>query len=242
MLRFSEELVNFLQVGGSFKEAFEDAILEIYSGSQPATADAAATGTKLVEITLSGEAFTYGTDYSLPRIDELTISSTNAGTNSVTIGGIEIQDTTSGSETVADIAKRMARKIEVHKETTKIVIATYIGSGKFVIRSRVAGNDYTLSVSGNVSTSSVQAASRVKSIQFGDVSEGSLQKESGEWKGNGLVDGTAGWFRMKGKNSEYVMDGNIGTYGADLNLVTTSISSGVPITISTFTITQPKQA
>ncbi len=43
---------------GSFKDLFADGVLEIYSGSQPADADTAESGTKLVRITLSSGAFT----------------------------------------------------------------------------------------------------------------------------------------------------------------------------------------
>lgn len=45
---------------GSLKTLFTDSIIEIYSGSQPATADAAETGTKLVRITVASGAFTSG--------------------------------------------------------------------------------------------------------------------------------------------------------------------------------------
>lgn len=44
----------------SFKDLFQDGIIEIYSGSQPADADTAESGTKLVRITESSGAFTPG--------------------------------------------------------------------------------------------------------------------------------------------------------------------------------------
>jgi hypothetical protein len=43
-----------------FKDIFNDCIIEIYSGSQPADADQAETGTKLLRITAGGGAFTPG--------------------------------------------------------------------------------------------------------------------------------------------------------------------------------------
>lgn len=46
--------------GGSISDLFRNSVLDIYSGSQPANADAAETGTKLVSITLSSGAFTGG--------------------------------------------------------------------------------------------------------------------------------------------------------------------------------------
>jgi hypothetical protein len=44
--------------GGAFRDIFKHSVLEIYSGTQPATADAAETGTKLLRVTISSGAFT----------------------------------------------------------------------------------------------------------------------------------------------------------------------------------------
>ena len=51
--------------------------------------------------------------------------------------------------------------------------------------------------------------------------------------------GTATWFRIvKADGTTFVMDGTVGTSGADLNLTTTSIVSGQPVSVSTFVITE----
>lgn len=51
--------------------------------------------------------------------------------------------------------------------------------------------------------------------------------------------GTASWFRIvKSDGSTHVLDGNVGTSGSDLNLTTTSIVAGQPVSISSFTITE----
>jgi hypothetical protein len=47
-------------VGGSIRDIFKRGVLRIYSGVQPTTADLAATGTKLLEITVGSAAFTGG--------------------------------------------------------------------------------------------------------------------------------------------------------------------------------------
>lgn len=46
--------------GGSLKDIMKDGVINIYSGAQPATADAAATGTLLMQITVSSGAFVAG--------------------------------------------------------------------------------------------------------------------------------------------------------------------------------------
>lgn len=49
--------------------------------------------------------------------------------------------------------------------------------------------------------------------------------------------GTASWFRVVDSDGTFVMDGNVGTSGSDLNINTTSIVSGVPVVITSFVIT-----
>jgi hypothetical protein len=50
--------------------------------------------------------------------------------------------------------------------------------------------------------------------------------------------GTATWFRIvQSDGSTHVLDGTVGTSGADLNLNTTSIVSGATVAVSSFTIT-----
>lgn len=46
--------------GGSLKDIFHDAVLRIYSGSQPSSPDSAVSGTKLLEISESAGAFVHG--------------------------------------------------------------------------------------------------------------------------------------------------------------------------------------
>ena len=48
--------------GGSLKDILQNGIIKVYSGSQPATADAAATGTHLGTITVGSGAFSAGSE------------------------------------------------------------------------------------------------------------------------------------------------------------------------------------
>jgi hypothetical protein len=55
----------------------------------------------------------------------------------------------------------------------------------------------------------------------------------------GLTSCTASWFRIvKSDGTTHVLDGSVGTSGADLNLNTTTISNGVTVSITGFTITR----
>jgi len=52
--------------------------------------------------------------------------------------------------------------------------------------------------------------------------------------------GTATWFRAVDSNGLAVIDGSVGTSGADLNLATTSITTGQTVSVTSWTITQPE--
>jgi hypothetical protein len=50
--------------------------------------------------------------------------------------------------------------------------------------------------------------------------------------------GTATWFRITTSGGTFVLDGNVGTSGSDLNLTTTSIVATQPVSVTSFTITE----
>lgn len=50
--------------------------------------------------------------------------------------------------------------------------------------------------------------------------------------------GTATWFRIVTSGATFVLDGNVGTSGSDLNLTTTSIVSGQPVSVTSFAISE----
>ena len=58
--RLSTGFVDAVNQTGSVKSVMQDGIIYIYSGAQPATADAAETGTLLLKLTVDGGAFTSG--------------------------------------------------------------------------------------------------------------------------------------------------------------------------------------
>lgn len=51
--------------------------------------------------------------------------------------------------------------------------------------------------------------------------------------------GTATWFRVVDSDNNFVIDGNVGTSGSDLNLNTTSITALDTVSITSFVITAP---
>ena len=50
--------------------------------------------------------------------------------------------------------------------------------------------------------------------------------------------GTATWFRIVTSASAFVLDGSVGTSGADLNLTTTSVTTGQPVQVTSLVFTE----
>lgn len=74
-LRISTGLATLLAGTTGFSSAMANGVIDIYSGTQPATADSAATGTLLGTVTLNSGAFTPGV-----TTNGLTFAAANAGT------------------------------------------------------------------------------------------------------------------------------------------------------------------
>ena len=74
-LRISTGLATLLAGTTGFSSAMDRGVIDIYSGTQPASADAAATGTLLGTVTLNAGAFTPGV-----TTNGLTFAAANAGT------------------------------------------------------------------------------------------------------------------------------------------------------------------
>lgn len=148
MIRLSTKLRDNLAGTTGFASTFANGVIEIYSGAQPASADAAVTGTLLGTVTLNSGAFTPG-------------SPTNG-------------------------------------------------------------------------------------LTFAAASGGAVNK-SGVWSCNGVAAGTAGWFRLKANATDAGgasttlprLDGSVAVSGADMNLSNITFAVSSPVTVDTFTWTQP---
>ena len=83
-------------------------------------------------------------------------------------------------------------------------------------------------------------------ISFATPVVGVISK-TGTWAGTALATGTAGWYRLfeaggtpgSLSTTESRVDGNISTSGANMNMSSTTVTSGTVQTVSTFDITLP---
>lgn len=73
---------------------------------------------------------------------------------------------------------------------------------------------------------------------FGAAGSGVITASSITQDSSANATGTATWFRVVDSNAAFVMDGNVGTSGSDLNLTTTSIVAGQPVSVTSFVITE----
>lgn len=253
-IKYSTGLRNFLAARGSYKDAFQNGKLEIYTGAQPANADAAATGTLLCTIT----------DNSGARTAEVLASGTvtltggaSGSVDTLTVDGVEIMGAavpfnTSLTQTAADVAAQCNRfkgnvEYNVTSSGAVITITALPGTGAspngFVVASTVT----TITKTDANLAGGVNAANGLK---FSEPSAGGITKLASQtWSGTNAATGTAGWYRLYGSVADaggldsagttIREDGSIGTSGADFNMTSTSLTSGVGTAITALTRTVP---
>lgn len=253
-LRFSKGLRNFLQEGGSMKQAFANGVLKIYSGSQPADADSATSGTLLATITAASGTWTAET----PAAGSVALTGGASGSvdtitvNSISILPASVPFNASLAQTATDVAAAINNNpknylYEASVSSNTIVITAKRGLGALPNGWVVASTVTTITKTDTNLSGGVDAAN---GLRFGDSAAGVLTKLASQvWSGLGVSDGVAGWFRLFGSIADagaadasevYVrVDGSVATSGAQLNSTNTNIANGATQTIGSFTITLP---
>ena len=265
-LRFSPAFQNFIASQGSYKDAFDNGSIEIYSGAQPATADLAVTGTLLATITSSAGALTAETKAT----GVLTLSGTTSGSvDTLTLLGVEIMGSataynTSLNQTATDVATKINRnpknKLVVASTTGASAVitltahpgfGTLLNSAALTITSTTLTSAVTSTTFGSGTGGSVAGINSANALQMDyDAVAGVMTKSTAQtWSGTAVATGTAGWFRYKGTIADagaldgaalYLrMDGSIAVSGSDMSMTSTSVASGALQTLSTFSFTIP---
>lgn len=248
-LRYSTGFRNHLAGGGSFKNAFQNGRIEIYTGSQPATADAAVTGTLLCTITNNNGAHTA----EVRATGTITLTGGASGSidtvtlDSVSLIAAAVPFNTSLTQTAADLAQA----INDH-ETYLNVSASSSGAVVTVTAPRGAGATFNglvlASTTTTITKSDVNMASGVTAVnglKFGTEAAGAIAKLASQtWEGTNVAGGTAGWYRLYGSEADTGAidsagtkireDGAISTSGQQLNMTgTTTLTNGAKTTIPT---------
>ena len=94
------------------------------------------------------------------------------------------------------------------------------------------------------------AGSPTNALTFGTPVAGVINKSTDNWKFTGLIDGTAGWFRLVGNAADAGsasttlsrMDGSVGSPGAgDMSLSNTQVAMNSPNSVDVFQFSIPAQ-
>lgn len=248
-LRYSDAARNFFAGLGSYRDAFNNGRVEIYAGTQPATANAAVAGTLLCTITNASGARTSET----LAVGNITLTGGASGSvNTLTVNGIDILGgavpfNTSLNQTAIDLAA----KINTFRGSVRYVasvvgavvsITALPGTGTapngFVV---TGGNTTITSTYGNLAG----GVAPVNGLLFGAIggAVGTISKQTTQvWTGVNANSGTATYYRIYGSIADTGVldsaaafireDGAIATSGGELNMTSTGLVAAATTTIS----------
>lgn len=246
------QLLNALRGGVSPLCSLSGGYVNLYSGSQPANADAAATGTLLLRATASSGAFTPGS-YATAVQNGICLSSTPGAAGALTLNGA-----TGGTLSVGAHVTITG----TGNEATKTFRITGTGNDDEAQVEYLQGpNNSTVSTAAPFKTVTevwVSGATVVAvTVGYGVTNglflnlaaNGIITKHADQiWSGIGLADGIAGWFRYyswmaadDGTLSTTLprIDGRIANSGAEMNVSNVNIVTGATSTIDTFRVRWP---
>jgi hypothetical protein len=255
--RYSTGMINYLAKQGSIDGALRNGLIEIYTGAQPASADAAATGTLLCRITNNSQ----GIVNEVQATGSVTLTGGSAGAvNSLTINGVDcLGASVPFNGTLAQTAADVAAQINRYKSSpdytaiaSSNVVTIYAGLG---VAAGANGFSIVPVTTGSITTSAAAMANGSapsNGLLFDNSVAGVLTKLSTQtWSGLNIAGGVAGWFRQHGAVLDnntldsagqlLRIDGAIATSGAEMNLNSTQFAQGATTTLPTWQMTVPAQ-
>jgi len=236
------------------KRAFHGGVLKIYSGSQPSSADAAATGTLLATITDASGALT--NEVLSSGSVELT-GGASGSIDALTVDGVSLIDNvvpfnTSLAQTASDLADEINSSLSTPEYTASVsgavvTITAAPGTGTGPNTFAVVTTTTTITKTDTNFSGGVAA---VNGLKLGDTVAGVVSKLSSQtWSGVAGAGGTAGWFRFYASEADdgsadtaaakKRIDGAISTSGSQMDMASTTITSGSTQTVNTFALTLP---
>lgn len=255
-MRLSTAMRNFLNKQGGVDDALRNGWIEIYSGAQPASADAAATGTLLCTISNASGAITK----EVLSSGTVTLSTGASGSvntltvNSVEIMGAAVNFNATLTQTAADVASQINRfkSVPDYMATSSGAVVTItalpgtgVGPNTFVVASGVT----TIT---KVDANMAGGVASVNGLKFAEPIGGVMAKlVTQTWSGVNGNTGTAGWFRQYGSVADASavdstatflrIDGAVATAGAEMNLNSTAFVAAATTTLATWGMTVPAQ-
>jgi len=247
--------------GSGYWKNIANGEMRLLTGTEPATADAAETGTLLAVLTLSGSAWTPET----LAIYKGTITGTSGTVTSVKVGGLEILGATiTFSVDVTTTAALVAAKINDHSSTTQFTATSSAGivyitcppttgtshNAGILLVTTVSGGDLAFTVTGTGTPADSGGTAGIAAVnglnfQFPAVA-GVFTKETTVWQDSSAnAAGTVGYARL-------VLDGTddftlstsyrriqftVGTSGADITSQILTTTLAAPVIMNTFALT-----
>lgn len=247
-IRLSTGLRNNIVGSTGVAASFAGGVIDVYSGTQPATADAAATGTLLGRVSIASATYVAET----PASATITVAGASGSINTLNVGTFNIiplgavafiTDAATTAQALCDAINRNGiYRATVVSDVVTVIAPPGTGAAHNGLALAATVTTLTATSSGNI-TGGVAATA---GLTFGVPSAGTVAK-SGVWSFAGVAAGTAGWFRMKASSLDdnlatttlVRLDGSVATSGADMNLSNLTIAIGTPTTIDSLTITCP---
>lgn len=255
-MRLSSAMRNFLNKQGSIGDALQNGRIEIYTGAQPSSADAAATGTLLCTISDASGAVTK----EVRSTGTVTLTGGGSGSvntltvNSVEIMGAAVNFNSTLTQTAADVAAQINRYKSVpdYSATSSGAVVTIVaqpGTGTGPNTYVVASACTTITKTDANMAGGVAA---VNGLKFDVSAAGVMAKLTTQtWSGVNAASGTAGWFRQYScvadasalDSVELYMriDGSVATAGGEMNLNSTAFVSAATTTLASWSMTVPAQ-
>src|SRR4030067_478749 len=144
--KYSTGLRNLLEGGMSLREALDDFIIKIYSGTPPTDADQAEGGANLLNIVTKASGTVDATELSVAK--QASIDITVAALGATVIVAINGTDYTYQVVAADDDLRKVARKVALMldgiPELQAIAHGTASGDGKIAVKSSVAGSSFTI--------------------------------------------------------------------------------------------------
>lgn len=252
-LRLSTGLRNKMLGGQSLQGCLSGGRLKIYTGAQPASADAAPTGTLLLTVTDTSGASTA----EVLASGTVTLAGSAGSVTAMTVNGLNVIGAavpfnTSLTQTAADLAAAInafpsVPKITASSSGAVVTVKAPQGVGA-TANGWVVDATCTTMTSTDVNMSGGVTA--VNGLKWGAAAAGVIDKLASQaWTGVGVADGTAGWFRFEGPvadsgaidstESQIRMDGAISTSGGQLNMSSTTVATGATETVNSLPVTMP---
>ena len=249
-LKISTGLRNFRAAEGSLRKAFEDGVLNVYSGTAPTEADDAPTGVLLCKYTKSsGEVAANAR--STPQLLTVTISGTPDAGDVVKLlldSGAQNYTLVTADATVALVALKVARMLNDSQQVEAIATGT---TGVIYVQARIAGVSFTLTE--NTSTGITVAVSAdivanvaIDTLKLALPTAGVYTKNTDTWSGKALITGVAGYGRFvtsldlgTDNTTDVRMQGNVSTSGSEFDLSNINFTIGATQTIDIFELTEP---